>query len=169
MFSPRPEFPTGSQDYHRRYLKGTRNRGLLYRASGLTLEDEWTLTLWVDSDYATCPDTRRSRAGFLIYLNEMPEDAGGWTTVSRLCFRLWPDVASHTGGVHGVVAMVGVVGEGVRLLLLRSRSSANMAAAAAGWLTKEAGPAQSVKEEAICLCLRQRSRVFACLAELHSD
>ena len=53
-----------------RYLKGTRNRGLLYQASGLTIDDEWTLTLWVDSDYATCPDTRRSRAGFLIYLNK---------------------------------------------------------------------------------------------------
>ena len=36
-----------------RYLKGTKNRGLLYEASGLTLDDEWTLTLWVDSDYVT--------------------------------------------------------------------------------------------------------------------
>ena len=53
-----------------RYLKGSLNRGLLYQASGLTLKDEWTLTLWVDSDYATCPDTRRSRAGFLIFLNK---------------------------------------------------------------------------------------------------
>ena len=53
-----------------RYLKGSLTRGLLYRASGLTLKDEWTLTLWVDSDYATCPDTRRSRAGFLIFLNK---------------------------------------------------------------------------------------------------
>ena len=53
-----------------RYLKGSRNRGLLYSASGLTIEDEWKLTLWVDSDYATCPDTRRSRAGFLAFLNK---------------------------------------------------------------------------------------------------
>ena len=42
-----------------RYLKGSINRGLL------TLGDEWTLTLWV-----TCPDTRRSRAGFLCFLNK---------------------------------------------------------------------------------------------------
>ena len=53
-----------------RYLKGSRNRGLLYTSSGLTLDQEWTLTLWVDSDYATCPDTRRSRAGYLTFLNK---------------------------------------------------------------------------------------------------
>ena len=34
------------------------------------MKDQWKLTLWVDSDYATCPDTRRSRAGFLIFLNK---------------------------------------------------------------------------------------------------
>ena len=53
-----------------RYLKGSRNRGLLYTSSGLTLDQEWTLTLWVDSDYATCPDTRRSFAGYLTFLNK---------------------------------------------------------------------------------------------------
>ena len=53
-----------------RYLKGSRNRGLLYASSGLTLDQPWTLTMWVDSDCATCPDTRRSRAGYLIYLNK---------------------------------------------------------------------------------------------------
>ena len=53
-----------------RYLKGTINRGLLYRSSGLTLSQPWTIHLWVDSDYATCPDTRRSRGGFLAFLNK---------------------------------------------------------------------------------------------------
>ena len=44
-----------------RYLKGSRSRGILYISSGLTLDQVWTLTLWVDSDYVTCPDTRRAR------------------------------------------------------------------------------------------------------------
>ena len=43
-----------------------------YSASGLTLEDEWKLTLWVDALRLcySCPDTRRSRAGFLAFLNK---------------------------------------------------------------------------------------------------
>ena len=53
-----------------RYVKGSLGRGLLYASSGLTLNQPWKLRLWVDSDYATCPDTRRSRAGFLIFLNK---------------------------------------------------------------------------------------------------
>ena len=50
-----------------RYLKGTKNRGLLYRR---TNPEVWRLTMWVDSDYGTDPDSRRSRAGYLIYLNQ---------------------------------------------------------------------------------------------------
>ena len=53
-----------------RYVKGSIGRGLLYASSGLTLQQPWKLRLWVDSDYATCTDTRRSRAGFLIFLNK---------------------------------------------------------------------------------------------------
>ena len=53
-----------------RYVKGTISRGLLYQSSRLSLEDTWTLTLWVDSDYGTNQCNRRSRAGFLAYLNK---------------------------------------------------------------------------------------------------
>ena len=53
-----------------KYIKGTLTRGLLYRASGVTLNDVWTLTLWVDSDYGTNQCNRRSRAGFLVFLNK---------------------------------------------------------------------------------------------------
>ena len=52
-----------------KYLKGTRNRGLLYRSTVPTLQTAWTITMWVDSDYGTDPDSKRSRAGFLGYLN----------------------------------------------------------------------------------------------------
>ena len=55
-----------------RYLKGTINRGLLYTKTIKDISGPWILTLWVDSDYATDIDTRRSRAGFLIYLNKNP-------------------------------------------------------------------------------------------------
>ena len=53
-----------------RYLKGTKNRGLLYQSSIASATSKWVLTMWVDSDYGTDVDTRRSRAGFLIYLNK---------------------------------------------------------------------------------------------------
>ena len=52
-----------------RYLKGTPNYGLLYSRSGKTIKEAWLLTMFVDSDYATDLDTRRSRAGYLLYLN----------------------------------------------------------------------------------------------------
>ena len=52
-----------------RYLKGSKTRGLLYRSTLGTLETPWCITMWVDSDYGTNPDNRRSRAGFLAYLN----------------------------------------------------------------------------------------------------
>ena len=68
--NPLPQHWTAVKELFK-YLKGSINRGLLYRSSGLTLNDEWTITLWVDSDYATSdPDTRRSRAGYLGYLNK---------------------------------------------------------------------------------------------------
>ena len=69
MKNPQKEHWTAIKDLLR-YLQGSINRGLLYSSSQLTIDDEWTLTLWVDSDYATCPDTRRSRAGFLCFLNK---------------------------------------------------------------------------------------------------
>ena len=48
--------------YILRYIKGTPNHGLLYTKSGKS-KDKWQLTMFVDSDYATDIDTRRSRAG----------------------------------------------------------------------------------------------------------
>ena len=53
-----------------KYIKGSKTRGLLYRATvSHGLQKPWRITMWVDSDYGTDPDNRRSRAGFLIYLN----------------------------------------------------------------------------------------------------
>ena len=70
-----------------RYVKGSLGRGLLYASSGLTLNQPWKLRLWVDSDYATCPDTRRSRAGFLIFLNKN--------------FMLFNNVQQHGSNLRG--------------------------------------------------------------------
>ena len=53
-----------------RYLKGSKQRGLLYCSTVPSLEVQWKLSLWVDSDYATDVESRRSRAGYLIYLNQ---------------------------------------------------------------------------------------------------
>ena len=69
MKNPLPAHWAAVKDVFR-YLKGTINRGLLYRSSGLTLSQPWTITLWVDSDYGTEPDTRRSRGGYLAFLNK---------------------------------------------------------------------------------------------------
>ena len=55
--------------YVLRYLKGTINYGLIFKSTGKLLSDKWILQMYVDSDYASDIDTRKSRAGYLIYLN----------------------------------------------------------------------------------------------------
>ena len=52
-----------------RYVKHTANFGLLYTSSGKSPADPWTLSASVDSDWASCKDTRRSRTGWLVWLN----------------------------------------------------------------------------------------------------
>ena len=69
MKNPQKVYWTSIKDIPH-YLKGSKNHDLLYASSGLTLDDLWNLTLWVDSDYVTYPDTRRSRAGYLVFLNK---------------------------------------------------------------------------------------------------
>jgi len=51
-----------------RYLKKTMNLGLVYRSSPSEMPSN---TLWgyVDSDWAGCPDSRRSTSGFVFMLN----------------------------------------------------------------------------------------------------
>ena len=53
-----------------RYLKGSKKRGLLYTRTIKDVSGPWKITMYVDSDYGTDVDTRRSRAGFVIYLNK---------------------------------------------------------------------------------------------------
>ena len=53
-----------------RYIKGSKSRGLLYKRTITDKSGPWKLVMWVDSDYAMDPDTRRSRAGYLGYLNK---------------------------------------------------------------------------------------------------
>ena len=55
-----------------RYLSGTRYWGLIYRATGKTLSDLWDVILYVDSDHASDPDTRKSRYGYIIIVNGCP-------------------------------------------------------------------------------------------------
>lgn len=51
-----------------RYLCGTLNYGVTYKASG----SKNKLLGFTDADYAGCLDTRRSRSGFVFLLNEAP-------------------------------------------------------------------------------------------------
>ena len=55
--------------YVLRYLKGTKQYGLIFKSCGKSDSEPWLLQMYVDSDYATDVDTRKSRAGYLIYLN----------------------------------------------------------------------------------------------------
>ena len=55
-----------------RYLSGTRFWGLIYRSTGKTLGDLWIVSLYVDSDYASDPDARKSRYGYIILVNGCP-------------------------------------------------------------------------------------------------
>ncbi|PLW48308.1 hypothetical protein PCASD_02943 [Puccinia coronata f. sp. avenae] len=48
-----------------RYLKGTADRGLFYSKT-----ENPQLRVFVDADWANCPDTRRSHSGFLVLRNQ---------------------------------------------------------------------------------------------------
>ncbi|XP_056698313.1 uncharacterized mitochondrial protein AtMg00810-like [Spinacia oleracea] len=50
-----------------RYLKGCPGQGILFRA-----DCDLQLTGWCDSDWASCPLTRRSITGWLIFLGGSP-------------------------------------------------------------------------------------------------
>lgn len=50
-----------------RYLKGTLGQGLLLRA-----DDNFQKTGWSDSDWASCPVTRRSITGYFVQLGSSP-------------------------------------------------------------------------------------------------
>ena len=52
------------------YLAGTWEAGLIFGDPGPS--QRHTLTAWVDSDYATCPNTRRSCTGYMLVLNNGP-------------------------------------------------------------------------------------------------
>jgi len=52
-----------------RYLKRTKQAGLHYKSTRRKIGDPWTLEMYVDSDFANDRVGRRSRAGWLIFLN----------------------------------------------------------------------------------------------------
>ena len=51
-----------------RYCKRTMHHGLLYTSTYKSIEDPWTISAHVDSDWAAWKATRRSRTGYLILL-----------------------------------------------------------------------------------------------------
>ena len=53
-----------------RYIKLTMRHGLLYTSTRKGFRDPWDLSAHVDSDWATWKGSRRSRTGYLIYLNQ---------------------------------------------------------------------------------------------------
>ena len=54
-----------------RHCKKTRRHGLLYTSSRKRTTDPWDIKGHVDSDWAAWKGTRRSRSGWLIFLNNM--------------------------------------------------------------------------------------------------
>lgn len=51
------------------YAGGTSEWGLIFRKSGWKLGQKARAVVWVDAGFASCPDTRRSREGFFVFLN----------------------------------------------------------------------------------------------------
>ena len=58
------------------YVGGTPDWGLIFRKSGWKLGQKVKAVVWVDSGFASCPDTRRSRGGFFVFLNGDVVDFG---------------------------------------------------------------------------------------------
>ena len=102
----------GKQHWHAikrimRYLKGTRHWGLIYRSSGKTLKEKWTLAVYVDSDHASDPDQRRSRYGFLILLNKLCPIAFG-TGMRNKCSASTPE-AEYVALAHALKELLWLI------------------------------------------------------------
>ena len=54
-----------------RHCSATKHFGLRYVSSGKSFRDPWDVSGHVDSDWATWKGSRRSRTGYLVYLNKM--------------------------------------------------------------------------------------------------
>ena len=54
-----------------RHCKLTKHHGLFFKSSRKRFRDPWDLSGHVDSDWATWKGSRRSRSGWLVYLNHM--------------------------------------------------------------------------------------------------
>ena len=80
-----------------RYLKATRFWGLCYTRS--LKPGKWTLTLYVDSGFAMDPDGRKSRYGYIIYLNNNPVAFG--TGLTKLTAPSTP-AAEYIAMAHGL-------------------------------------------------------------------
>ena len=58
------------------YAGGAKHWGLIMRKSGWKLGEKMHATVYVDAGHGSCPDTRRSRDGFFIFLNGDPINFG---------------------------------------------------------------------------------------------
>ena len=81
-----------------KYLRGTRTWGLCYFSSYLG-GAKWTLTLYVDSGYGMDPDKRRSRYGYVVFLNGNPVSFG--TGLAQRTATSTPE-AEYVAMAHGL-------------------------------------------------------------------
>ena len=54
----------------------TKHQGWILRKNGWQWDQSVTVTVWVDGGHASCSDTRRSRGGYLLFLNGDLTDFG---------------------------------------------------------------------------------------------
>ena len=52
-----------------RHCLSSKNRGLHYRSDFKLTKEGWVVVVWLDSDWAQWKGSRRSRTGYLIFLN----------------------------------------------------------------------------------------------------
>ena len=85
-----------------KYLRGTRTWGLCYFSSYLG-GAKWTLTLYVDSGYGMDPDKRRSRYGYVVFLNGNPVSFG--TGLDQRTVTSTPEV-EYVAMAHGLKELI---------------------------------------------------------------
>ena len=84
-----------------RYLKCTHTWGLCYKSSNMSPGSTWTMSLYlyVDSGYAMDIDNRRSRYGYIVFLNASPVSFG--TGLAQRTATSTPE-AEYVAMAHGL-------------------------------------------------------------------